>query len=113
MHAITCSWDTSGGTPWGASATAVAGFVRVLCSDALDDANTNAQLQRFVGGVWADHGEAVTSYNKGPTIHVTDSAAKSVGDWYYRVKGTHFGQHGNVWVLPTYYTPPRSLLRTK
>ncbi|MBT2508103.1 hypothetical protein J7I98_19870 [Streptomyces sp. ISL-98] len=111
QHVITCKWNRNAGTPWGSTATQVTGYVQVLCSDRLDDANTRAQLQIYRSGGWKNHGAGVTSYSTARTIHVNDKAAKRIGSWYYRAKGTHFGQHGNVFTLPTYYSPQRSLWR--
>ncbi|MBT2441023.1 hypothetical protein J7E93_13055 [Streptomyces sp. ISL-36] len=108
-HPITCGWDQGQGTPWSASGTTVTGFVRVKCSDSLDDANTRAQLQIFRDGDWYAHGAGVTSYSTATVIQVNDSATKRTSTWYYRTVGTHFGQHGNVWTLPTYYSPSRAL----
>lgn len=110
-HPITCSWNKGWGTPWSVTATAVKGFVQVKCSDRLDDANTRAQLQIFQGGAWRNQGTGVTSYSTARTIHVNDSAPKRIGGYYYRTQGTHFGQHGNIWALPTYYSPSRYLVR--
>ncbi|SCK58346.1 hypothetical protein YW7DRAFT_05539 [Streptomyces sp. AmelKG-E11A] len=110
-HHITCKWNSNSGTPWGSSATEVTGYVQVLCSDRLDKANTRAQLQIHRGGGWKNQGEGVTSYSTAKTIHVNDKASKRIGSWYYRTKGTHFGQHGSIFALPTFYSPQRSLWR--
>ncbi|MHB1289871.1 hypothetical protein [Georgenia sp.] len=53
----------------------------------------------------------MTSYATGTTIQVTDTAGMAQGSQYYRVKGTHFGQHGNMWSLPTYYSDDRLVTR--
>ncbi|MGI5403959.1 hypothetical protein ACQEVG_31805 [Streptomyces sp. CA-135486] len=110
-HPITCSWNKGWGTPWSVTSTAVKGFVQVKCSDRLDDANTRAQLQIYRDGAWRNQGTGVTSYSTAKTIHVNDSAPKRIGGYHYRTQGTHFGQHGNVWALPTYYSPSRYLVR--
>ena len=116
-HLITCSWK-SVPPPYSASSTAVAGFVQVWCSDRLDNANTNAQIQRYYDSAWRSHGASVTSYSTGGfydsgyLIHVNDSAGKTSGSWYYRMRGEHFGQHGNIFVLPAYHSGSRQLTRT-
>ncbi|MEC4019850.1 hypothetical protein, partial [Streptomyces sp. H27-D2] len=75
------------------------------------------QLQIFRGGHWKNQGGGVTSHNKGSgsggrvMIHVNDSSTKRIGNRRYRTQGKHFGQHGNVWQLPTYYSPTRMLWR--
>ncbi|MEU6847470.1 hypothetical protein ABZ930_36985 [Streptomyces sp. NPDC046716] len=110
-HHVTCKLNKRTGTPWASSATTVMGYVQVLCSDSLDDANTQAQLQIFRGGSRKNHGDGVTSCKTGKTIHVNATAAKRIGNWRYRTRGTNFGQHGNIWTLPTYYSPARMLWR--
>jgi hypothetical protein len=75
-------------------------------------ADTQAQLQIDEGDLdWENFGTGVISYATGPTINVTDTAGARDGWQYYRVRGTHFGQHGNVWSLPTYYSPEKLLYR--
>lgn len=102
-HAITCNWVTEG-TPYRFGG-AVQGVVHVHCSDNLDDANTQAQLQIKEGGVFRDYGVEVKSYSTSTEIYVTDGAAyRSAG---FRVQGTHFGRHGNIFSLPTYYSGTR------
>ncbi|MGW6457621.1 hypothetical protein ACWF94_17175 [Streptomyces sp. NPDC055078] len=110
-HPITCGWDRGVGTPWSVTRTAVKGFVRVRCSDNLDDANTRAQLEIYRSGRWRNHGNGVTSHSTARVIHVNDSAGKRIGGYHYRTEGTHFGQHGNIFALPTYYSPTRYLVR--
>ncbi|NUL06497.1 hypothetical protein HRW07_25335 [Streptomyces lunaelactis] len=95
--------------PWSASGTKVTGFVRVKCSDSLDNANTGAQLQIFRDGDWRNFGASVRSYSTAKVIQVNDSATKRASSWYYRTRGEHAGQHGNPWVLDTYYSSSRSL----
>ncbi|MEU0397509.1 hypothetical protein ABZ208_32995 [Streptomyces sp. NPDC006208] len=115
-HPITCGWKKEVGTPYSLDTTKVAGFTQVQCSDRLDDANTTAQIQYLSGTSWRDRGAEAVSYHTGSTsasggvfIHVYDSTTKVAGAHLYRTKGTHFGQHGNIWTLPTYYSPTRYL----
>ncbi|MEW1550556.1 hypothetical protein [Streptomyces tsukubensis] len=110
-HKITCSWNKGVGTPWSTSGKNAKGFVQVKCSDNLDKANTSAQIQLYRSGKWRNQGKKVISYSTAKTIHVNDSAAKRIGGYHYRTKGTHFGQHGNIFALPTYYSPTRYLVR--
>ncbi|TGB05759.1 hypothetical protein [Streptomyces sp. MZ04] len=110
-HHITCKWNKRAGTPYSPSAKVVTGFVQVHCSDSLDNANTRAQVQIFRGGKWKNQGNGVTSHKTSKVIHVNDKSAKRIGNWRYRTKGTHFGQHGNIWTLPTFYSPSRMLWR--
>lgn len=115
QHVITCGWEQNYGTPY-RSGTAVRGFVQVRCSDQLDDANTMAQLQIFDPS-WRDYGNGEVSHSTGYysgssnkyIIHVNDGAGIKAGGWRYRTQGTHFGQHGNMFALPTYYSPIRYL----
>ncbi|MEU8990371.1 hypothetical protein AB0C98_28700 [Streptomyces sp. NPDC048558] len=109
-HHITCGWAKGVGTPWAPNSVTVKGFVRVECSDALDEANTQAHIQIY-DRAWKDRGDPIVSHNKGPVIQVNDDTLKRPGTWKYRTKGTHFGQHGNIWTLPTYYSPVRTLTR--
>ncbi|MFJ3877186.1 hypothetical protein ACIPW5_07000 [Streptomyces sp. NPDC090077] len=109
QHAVTCKWDNSVNAPWSVDAEEVRGFVRVLCSDSLDDANTRAQVQVLDGAQWFSRGEGVTSYSTAKTIHVNDSTTKQAGTCLYRTVGTHYGQHGNIWALPTFYSNTRYL----
>lgn len=117
FHNISCKW-LSVPPPYSSTSTAVAGFVQVWCTDRLDNANTNAQIQRYYNGAYRAHGTGVTSYstggsyNGGYLIHVADSAGKTSGEWYYRMRGEHFGQHGNIFVLPAYHSGPRLLMRS-
>lgn len=103
QHAITCSWARLAG-PF-KNGTAVNGTVGVNCSDRLDDANTSAQLQRYSlsSGSFYNVGTAVVSYSTSTAIRVTDGAPGQNGTW--RVRGDHFGQHGNIFALPTYLSP--------
>ncbi|MET7893515.1 hypothetical protein [Streptomyces mirabilis] len=110
LHVITCSWDKNVGTPWAPNSVTVKGFVRVRCTDKLDEANTQAHIQIYDRS-WNDRGDPIVSHNKGPVIQVNDDTLKRPGTWKYRTKGTHFGQHGNIWSLPTYYSPVRTLTR--
>ncbi len=112
QHVITCEWDSGVGTPWSVDADTVKGFVRVKCSDSLDNANTQAQIQYLYGYEWRDKGVENVSYSTAKTIHVNDSTTKVEGRWLYRTKGQHYGQHGNIWALPTYYSPSRYLTRS-
>lgn len=107
LHNISCQWSTTQGTPV-KSTTSVVGKVGVNCSDNLDDANTQAQLQ-IESGSYTNFGNPVTSYSTSTTIRVTDTAPGRSGFHYYRVQGTHFGQHGNIFSLPTYYSEERGL----
>lgn len=109
-HNITCKWTQYYGTPTKITATAISGSVRVQCSDNLDNSNTQALLQIYGGG-YKDFGNAVTSYSTSTTIVVTDTAGARAGTWPYRTKGTHFGQHGNIFALPVYYSDSRVLTR--
>lgn len=102
-HNITCHWVDIG-TPYRSGPTAVGANVRVDCSDRLDDANTQSQLQISINGQMQDYGQPVTSYSTATTIVVYDGAPGKDGCYYYRVKGSHFGQHGNIFALPTYYS---------
>lgn len=111
QHVITCKWNEGAGTPWGSTATTVMGFVQVECSDSLDKAHTEAKIQIFRDAAWRDQGPITTSYSTAKTIHVNATASKRIGTWYYRARGEHYGQHGNVWTLPGYYSPQRSLTR--
>jgi len=102
-HIITCKWVDMG-APFHNGATAVGANVRVQCSDRLDDANTQSQLQVSINGQMQDYGNPVTSYSTATVITVYDGAAGKSGCYYYRVKGSHFGQHGNIFALPTFYS---------
>lgn len=102
-HAITCSWVNMG-VPYQIDYNTVGGNIRVSCSDNLDDANTKAQLQISINGQMQDRGVGVISYSTALNINVTDKTSIKSGCYYYRVQGTHFGQHGNIFALPTYYS---------
>lgn len=81
------------------------------CSDSLDKANTQAWVQIYRDGGWKHQGESVTSYSTNKVIHVNDNFYKRIGGYHYRTQGYHFGQHGNIWALPVYYSPSRYLVR--
>lgn len=74
------------------------------CSDRLDRANTRSELQIYESGRWRTYGNPVTSYDTGPEIRVYDGAPGRSGCWTYRLQGTHFGEHGNMFALPTKYS---------
>jgi hypothetical protein len=103
-HAITCSWDKYPGTPRYNSGGGISGTVRVYCTDRLDDANTMSQLQYRPSWGWDEWGVGVVSYATGPTITVIDTAPRPNARYNFRTQGTHFGQHGNMWALPTWYS---------
>ncbi|WP_327732857.1 hypothetical protein OG749_02345 [Streptomyces nojiriensis] len=104
QHHVTCSWDESAPAPYSVGTDVVRGIVRVKCSDRLDKANTQAQVQVLDGGQWWDRGEEVISHNTQKVIQVNDDTTKLPGVYLYRTEGTHFGQHGNLWTLPTFYS---------
>jgi hypothetical protein len=104
QHQITCRWNGANSVVYRATGTAVQGRVQVVCSDNLDDANTQAQLQINEAGVWRDYGNPVVSYSTSTYITVVDGAGGKDGCHSYRVEGTHFGQHGNIFSLPTFYS---------
>lgn len=106
-HHVKCTWNKRVGTPWGVNSTTVQGYVEVTCSGNLSKGNTEAQLQIFRDGEWKNHGNPVVSHNTTKIIHVNAKAPKRIGEWRYRTKGTHFGQHGNVSKLPAFYSPVR------
>ncbi len=116
-HHVSCHWNHRAGTPYSPGANSLKGYVQVMCTDKLDEANTQAQLQIFRGGDWRNQGAGVTSHSHGSgrpgrvMIHVNDTSTKRIGNWRYRTRGKHYGQHGNVWQLPAYYSPTRMLWR--
>ncbi|WP_329377655.1 hypothetical protein OG625_07795 [Streptomyces sp. NBC_01351] len=109
QHAITCGWDQGVVAPYSVGTDVVRGMVRVKCSDSLDKANTRAQLQVLDGGKWWNRGIGVTSYSTAKTIHVNDDSTKLSGVYMYRTVGTHYGQHGNAWALPVFYSKTQYL----
>lgn len=102
MHNITCSWSHEFGPH--RLGTAVQGTVGVDCTDRLDDAHTSAQLQIFDYDLhdYRAYGNPVVSYSTSTNIRVTDGAPGRTGTW--RTRGDHFGQHGNIFSLPTWYS---------
>ncbi len=103
-HAVVCGW-ASVSTPTKAGSN-LGGTAFVRCNFALDTANTRAELQIFESGAWRTYGSPVTSYDVGPEIRVYDGAPGRSGCWRYRLQGTHFGFHGNLFALATKYGGP-------
>jgi allantoicase len=104
MHAIVCRW-TAYPAPYKVG-TAVQSYVEVGCNYALDSANTEAAIQiydRSIGN-YRVYGNPTVSYKTGTTIRVYDGATDASGANSYRIRGTHFGQHGNIFALPTVYS---------
>ncbi|GAA0229628.1 hypothetical protein GCM10009527_027660 [Actinomadura nitritigenes] len=120
-HHITCGWwagptGIAKGTPWSPKKGQVRGYALVRCSDKLDEAHTEAQIQYLSGTKWKNVGSPKVSYSTGTrnddgTVSIYVLAVKSMpsGSHKYRTKMNHFGQHGNIWTLPTHYSPTRYL----